>query len=65
MSGRLLRKVLREQELKPKDVDPEIDAEDYAESPVSAAPSRNPFDLLDDQVRCLRFFMFCSVRKHD
>ncbi|CAA6663946.1 unnamed protein product [Spirodela intermedia] len=49
MSGRLLRKVLREQELKPKDVDPEIDAEDSPESPVSAAPFRNPFDLLDDQ----------------
>ncbi|MQL94199.1 hypothetical protein Taro_026857 [Colocasia esculenta] len=45
MSGRLLRKVLREQELKHV-----ADAEEDAESPTaSAAPSRNPFDLLDDQ----------------
>uniref|UniRef100_A0A1D1YA67 Transcription factor 25 n=1 Tax=Anthurium amnicola TaxID=1678845 RepID=A0A1D1YA67_9ARAE len=51
MSGRLLRKVLREQELKPHDSGQELDAEeeDDDDSPVAAAPSRNPFDLLDEQ----------------
>ncbi|XP_078441125.1 transcription factor-like protein [Wolffia australiana] len=49
MSSRLVRRVLREQGLKPLDSGLEQEAEDYAESSVSSSPFRNPFDLLDDQ----------------
>ncbi|XP_058102417.1 uncharacterized protein LOC131246371 [Magnolia sinica] len=52
MSGRLLKKVLREQEEERlrKFADPEVDdAEESDTSPDRPAPSRNLFDLLDDQ----------------
>ena len=58
MSARLLRRVLKEQEeeksLGPSGLNPELDAggggDEDSDSPVAAAPSKNPFDLLDDQV---------------
>ncbi|XP_010912108.1 uncharacterized protein [Elaeis guineensis] len=57
MSARLLRRVLKEQEeeksLGPSGLNPELDAggggDEDSDSPVAAAPSKNPFDLLDDQ----------------
>lgn len=46
MSGRLLRKVLKEQEQSSiSDPTPESEPDSPA---AAAAPSRNPFDLLDD-----------------
>lgn len=56
MSARLLRRVLKEQEEKslgPRGLNPELDAggggDEDSDSPVTAAPAKNPFDLLDDQ----------------
>lgn len=51
MSGRLLRKVLKEQEQSSiSDPTPESEPGSEPDSPAAAAaaPSRNPFDLLDD-----------------
>ena len=55
MSGRLIRKILREKELKSEIISDNLDVEDSAESPFSSAPFQNPFDLLDDQVVCSLF----------
>lgn len=49
MSGRLLRKVLKEQEQQQlNSADPNHEEESEPESPpaAAAAPSKNPFDLL-------------------
>ena len=55
MSGRLIRKILREQELKSEVISDNFEVEDSADSPLSSPPFRNPFDLLDDQVVCSLF----------
>ncbi|KAK9093672.1 hypothetical protein Scep_025141 [Stephania cephalantha] len=51
MSGRLLRRVLKEQEEQHQRLPrpDEEDEEEEAESPVSRSPARNLFDLLNDQ----------------
>lgn len=55
MSGRLLKKVLQEQEeeqRKSKLAAAKPESDESGDSPESAhRPTRNPFDLLDDQVR--------------
>lgn len=51
MSARLLRKVLKEQEEQQLKSQAPDDAEEESDSPSGPpAPSRNLFDLLDDQV---------------
>ncbi|KAG8368000.1 hypothetical protein BUALT_Bualt16G0131100 [Buddleja alternifolia] len=49
MSGRLLKKVLKEQEAALQQQQQlQLNSDDDSESPNSSAPSRNPFDLLED-----------------
>ncbi|ERN13598.1 hypothetical protein AMTRI_Chr06g200420 [Amborella trichopoda] len=49
MSARMLRKVLQEQEQLRKSTDHEPQCQEDSDSSESPAPSRNPFDILDDQ----------------
>ncbi|XP_072973351.1 uncharacterized protein [Typha angustifolia] len=51
MSARLLRRVLKEKEEEKRlgSSDSNADLDEESDSPPSAAPSKNPFDLLDEQ----------------
>lgn len=63
MSARLLKKVLQEQEEQLQ----QLDNDDDSDSPVSAAPSKNLFSLLNedeedvDQVLVHFFILYCKL----